>query len=932
MPSDFVEKRKFASAVVNGESAGFQGNPKVAAFSDGRYVVVWNDESGLGGDADGSGVKGRIFSSAGSPLTSEFLVNKTTADAQYVSSVAVVDGDKFVVSWTTLDPDAPDNANAQARIFTSAGVAAGDEFAISDAAGYQEGAIVTNLGNGGFLATWTDYGPSGTTMDGDVRGQRYDANGAKLGAEFTVNSVTIGNQALPDAALLTDGRFVVTWSDAGAVADGPGGLFDTSFGGIKGQIFAADGSKVGNEIAINGRQSGLQSNSTVAALSAGGFVVGWTDFSTNSKALARTFDGTGVAQTGPFFLGLSTYDQQSSPDLVAWKDGGFLALYSTGSSSNYSTQDVVARGFSDTGVGRPYEAIVNAGRFGLQLEPTAAILADGSVAIAWRHVRDNAESRGDGSGPGVLHTGFTMRADIAGNGTMIGTYSSDRLMGDQGSDNLLGYGGDDLLDGGAGSDRIDGGAGTDELQGGTGDDSLVGGAGADRMFGGGGNDSYIVDDAGDRAIELSGEGRDTVYATVSFSLERGSDVEVLTVYERESGDALRLTGNGLAQAIYGNAGVNLLDSGGGADLLYGLTGDDSYFVRGGGEQVIEFADGGNDTVYAFGNFTLGGGSSVETITAYERSGTAALSLAGNELANRIIGNNGINSLRGGGGADVLYGLRGDDSYVVDSSAAQIIEIAGDGRDTVYTTTNFNLGSDAEVEVLLAYDRAGTARLDLGGNGFGQTIYGNDGVNSINSGGGADILYGLGGDDSFLIDGLNDLIYEFAGGGNDTVYTIGSFALLSDAEIETLTVYERGTANALNLSGSNTANRIIGNNGANVLDGKGGIDTLYGLGSEDTFAFSTALGLNNVDTVVGFVSGSDRIQLSSGIFGSITAGTLSTSAFVRGTRANDADDRIIYDQTSGRLFYDADGSGSDAAVLFASLGAGTVLAASDFFLM
>lgn len=508
----------------------------------------------------------------------------------------------------------------------------------------------------------------------------------------------------------------------------------------------------------------------------------------------------------------------------------------------------------------------------------------------------------------------------------------ENIVGSRANDLLIGDTGINLLVGGDGADRLSGEAGDDELQGGRGNDSLVGGTGADRMYGAAGDDSYIVDNANDRVFELTSEGYDTVYTFVSYQLDGVSSVEVLTAYDRASGESLRVTGNALGQTIYGNAGANLLDSGGGADVLYGLAGDDGYFVRGGGEQVIEFAGGGNDTVYAFGSFTLGAGSAVETITTYDRSSTGALNLVGNELANRIIGNNGINSLRGGGGADVLYGLSGDDSYVVDSGAAQVIEVAGGGRDTVYTTTNFTLGSDAEVEVLLAYDRAGTARLDLGGNGFGQTIYGNAGVNSINGGGGADVLYGLGGDDSFLIDGLNDTIYEFAGGGNDTVYSTGSFALLLDAEVETLTVYERGTANALNLTGSNAANRIIGNEGANLLDGKGGADTLYGMGGADIFAFSTALGPNNVDTVVGFVSGSDRIQLSSAIFGSITAGTLPTSAFVRGTRAGDANDRIIYDQASGRLFYDADGSGSDTAVLFANVGAGTALAAGDFFLM
>ena len=76
-------------------------------------------------------------------------------------------------------------------------------------------------------------------------------------------------------------------------------------------------------------------------------------------------------------------------------------------------------------------------------------------------------------------------------------------------------------------------------------------------------------------------------------------------------------------------------------------------------------------------------------------------------------------------------------------------------------------------------------------------------------------------------------------------------------------------------------------------------------------------------------GQDLIMLDRAIFGAVNAGTLSGSAFVAGTAAIDADDRIIYDSATGEIFYDADGNGSSAAILFAKVTAGTALTAKSF---
>jgi serralysin len=122
----------------------------------------------------------------------------------------------------------------------------------------------------------------------------------------------------------------------------------------------------------------------------------------------------------------------------------------------------------------------------------------------------------------------------------------------------------------------------------------------------------------------------------------------------------------------------------------------------------------------------------------------------------------------------------------------------------------------------------------------------------------------------------------------------------------------------------------GNDGVNVLDGRLGADILHGNGGADAFAFTTALGGGNVDTITDFTSGTDRIALDDAVFTAIGGlGGLNANAFFAGTAAHDADDRIIYDSATGNLFYDADGNGAGAAVLFANLQTHPVIAASDF---
>ena len=133
---------------------------------------------------------------------------------------------------------------------------------------------------------------------------------------------------------------------------------------------------------------------------------------------------------------------------------------------------------------------------------------------------------------------------------------------------------DNVITGGSGNDWLLGGAGNDTLIGGAGNDVLDGGTGNDRMIGGTGDDAYYVDSINDRVLENVGEGYDTIYSSVSYTLPANVERLILT------GTAdLSATGNGAANTLIGNSGNNVLIGGGGADILTGGGGADSFVFR-----------------------------------------------------------------------------------------------------------------------------------------------------------------------------------------------------------------------------------------------------------------------------------------------------------------------------------------------------------------
>lgn len=294
----------------------------------------------------------------------------------------------------------------------------------------------------------------------------------------------------------------------------------------------------------------------------------------------------------------------------------------------------------------------------------------------------------------------------------------------------------DTLIGTTGANVLSGLAGDDTLNGGAGNDTLDGGAGADSLVGGTGDDIYVIDNAGDVILENSGEGTDTVQSALSLVL--AANLENLTLIGTGN---LNGTGNAFSNIIIGNAGDNT------------LSGDD-----------------GNDT------------------------------LTGGAGADILLGGLGNDTLDGGSGVDTMTGGAGNDTYTLDTSSDIIVELAGEGNDTINSSLSYTLGDNFENLTLLGSDA-----LSGIGNAQANTLTGNSGNNVLNGGAGADTInggYGLdtidGGLGNDVMNGGsdNDTYYYARGYGNDTI-TESSFA---------------GTADKLVLSGINPGDVTISRNG------------------------------------------------------------------------------------------------------------------------
>jgi Ca2+-binding RTX toxin-like protein len=397
-----------------------------------------------------------------------------------------------------------------------------------------------------------------------------------------------------------------------------------------------------------------------------------------------------------------------------------------------------------------------------------------------------------------------------------------------------------------------------------------------------------------------------------------------------SGDAGRVE-NG-ARMVGGN---DTIYGGAGNDRIYGESAFDSGSLIARGDDLI-FGEAGEDDIFGqTGNDQLYGGAD----------------------ADRLYGGTGNDFLDGGTGIDTMEGGAGNDFYVVDATGDAVIELAGQGTDTVFSFLNSYKLVD-NVENLTAFATGDFIGI---GNELANVIQTGAGKDAIGGRGGNDILISGSGDDQLHGEDGNDVLDggagrdRFEGGdGFDTISYASAdkgvrfaldmtFAGTGDAEGDNQQGVEavsgsnfddvlRGDSLANKLTGRGGADLLAGGDGNDVLVGGAGKDSLSGGGGNDRFDYlALSDGGDTIREFQNVTGNNDTLRFDGDVFGGLAKGALAAKHFVANAAgvATTLDQHFVYETDTGILRYDANGSAAGGVTVIATLTGVPGLSAADF---
>ena len=290
---DFIRGQRFdslgmavgAELEINDLTFAGQRNVSVASDPAGNFMVVWQSDYSTGSDTHLRSIQGRRYGSDGTPEGSQFQVNTLTLGDQSYPHVDASDQGTFTVTWIH------DYAEVHVQRFGSDGEPVGQEIVANEVTDFKYTAKLAHTSDGGFVVTWADEHSNGTdNSDAAALARRFGPDGQALGPEFQVNTTIDGWQGDPNIAVATDDSFVIMFSSNRYT--GQGGDVN-----VYGQRFAADGTRVGSEFAVETELGNFEVLPTVVPMPGGGFFAAWEIYSFpvlgKKRVLGQLFDQDG---------------------------------------------------------------------------------------------------------------------------------------------------------------------------------------------------------------------------------------------------------------------------------------------------------------------------------------------------------------------------------------------------------------------------------------------------------------------------------------------------------------------------------------------------------------------------------------------------------------------------------------------------------------
>jgi hypothetical protein len=330
-------------------------------------VVVWTDNQR--DNQITPSIYAQLFDNAGNAVTGEFIVNQTTDLTQTNPSVAMDNAGNFVVTWETDIQVMINNVlttlrEVRARRFNAAGAPLGAEFTVNTTqfpnATAANADVAIDPDSDEFVIVWRMQ-VSGSS---EVFGQRFNAAGAKVGNEFQVNvDGPTSQQSNPHVAMDAGSNFVVSWQDA------RDGTFSPFF-----RLFNAAGQPLTGDVKANIlTETTSQTVVDVGMDATGNFVVSWLDSTGNIAA--RRFDPMGVARGNEFTVS-DSLSGNGNPAISVSPNGSFTVIWTA------SGPAILAQRYSDAGFRIGDNTQVNT-TAAVNSQPAIATLDSGQFLVAW---------------------------------------------------------------------------------------------------------------------------------------------------------------------------------------------------------------------------------------------------------------------------------------------------------------------------------------------------------------------------------------------------------------------------------------------------------------------------------------------------------------------------------------------------------------------